>query len=488
MTIPFKKCYYLYKLNVHRYNPITMRLLYPIFRAGNKAPRRFVLFLLPIVLFSVVSCSEFYNPSSMNDMKVLPATKAMDNTIPVTDTISNFWELKGITSERIREIEDGDEKLAFCQLSEEECRYLSTRDLAYVCYSYPLAFDVFLCNDEKYGAAFMVSHFNGFQELLYRNDAASAIIDFYASLNPSYIEGQLKESVWERVMATPDVQSRLSAADKLYLLSVIEKKSILRFAYHDFGISQRSLSDLYDVVIQDSKCNESISARSLYFGYTPFGKPIYCETKSEFSTDSIAYFDDLILSNYSNITLLNHSSRQYNCHAYAWLGSTNVWMSDGSYNNVSKFFTNDLYTESQNAPNYKVHYYMGDHSAIQYYTDNHGTYVSKWGEGPLVRHGAANVPSSYQPSYRKYYSAPIMTGPDYLTVGETYTFTVTPYMSYASYDWYIDQGDTKYQIISISDNVLQVKFLVNAIFDVYCDIKTATGTVTVYTVMHETLY
>ena len=81
-----------------------------------------------------------------------------------------------------------------------------------------------------------------------------------------------------------------------------------------------------------------------------------------------------------------------------------------------------------------------------------------------------------------------MTGPDYLTVGETYTFTVTPYMSYASYDWYIDQGDTKYQIISISDNVLQVKFLVNAIFDVYCDIKTATGTVTVYTVMHETLY
>lgn len=76
-------------------------------------------------------------------------------------------------------------------------------------------------------------------------------------------------------------------------------------------------------------------------------------------------------------------------------------MSDGSYNNVSKFFTNDLYTESQNAPNYKVHYYMGDHSAIQYYTDNHGTYVSKWGEGPLVRHGATNVPSSYQPSYRK---------------------------------------------------------------------------------------
>ena len=71
--------------------------------------------------------------------------------VSLPGTLSPFTVLPGhapiVTSLEkgsIRYVEDGDEKLAFCQLSEEECRYLSTRDLAYVCYSYPLAFDVFL--------------------------------------------------------------------------------------------------------------------------------------------------------------------------------------------------------------------------------------------------------------------------------------------------------------------------------------------------------
>lgn len=66
-------------------------------------------------------------------------------------------------------------------------------------------------------------------------------------------------------------------------------------------------------------------------------------------------------------------------------------------------------------------------------------------------------------------------------------YTVSPYMSYATYDWSIDQNDNRYQIISINNNVLQVKFLMNAIFDVYCDVCNSSGN-HVKTVMYETLY
>lgn len=61
-------------------------------------------------------------------------------------------------------------------------------------------------------------------------------------------------------------------------------------------------------------------------------------------------------------------------------------------------------------------------------------------------------------------------------------------MSYATYEWYIDQPDNRYEIISINDNVLTVKLLNNnLIYDVYCNVKSSSGYVAKQ-LMFETLY
>lgn len=103
----------------------------------------------------------------------------------------------------------------------------------------------------------------------------------------------------------------------------------------------------------------------------------------------------------SQVTLLAHSSIGYNCHSYAWHvseGGNNVWVNDLNENhndidNVNKYWDDGSYVETTEANHHKVFYHpetQFDHSAVT--TSQSGWFVSKWTNGPLVRHRYDNCP------------------------------------------------------------------------------------------------
>jgi hypothetical protein len=85
----------------------------------------------------------------------------------------------------------------------------------------------------------------------------------------------------------------------------------------------------------------------------------------------------------------------YNCHAYAWLGSSYYWlndptplMTDGSYTRVG--------TGRTMQPGQIIYYTMpgNEHSGIVISTSGN-TIRSKWGEWSLVEHARENCPYYY---------------------------------------------------------------------------------------------
>ena len=222
--------------------------------------------------------------------------------------------------------------------------------------------------------------------------------------------------------------------------------------------------------------------------HTPFGKTVTCYIANNDYTsaekDSIALH---ITMTYSNMTILDPATYSYNCHVYAWLNSSSLWMYGTQ---LQYFYTDDLYTSCPEEA-YSIVYYNGDHSALHYNGTSLSYYTSKWGSGPLIKHAPTNVPASYQPSNRSYYKKiPFsITGPDMYVVGTEYTYTVTPYLSYATYDWSIEQNSNTYQIVSINDNVLKIKFLNNTLFyHIYCNVADETGNWIVNFLDYETVY
>lgn len=403
--------------------------------------------------------------------------------------LESYWLQRDSIITVMKLSEDGDEKLQLCQMDENELSEMSTKDLAAACYTFPLAYDVFLSNDEKYGAEFYIEHFNGLKELSIRENGVQELIRLYSSIDPERGDPQLSEAYLERLLVADPFYTKLSFEDASLLSDIIAEKMIQRENASYPLINQCRILDL------STRLNSGVVS-SIRIGqipnpsrsdtyttvYTPFGQSVDAYIKSdEWSQQEIDSIATYITSYYSNVTIAGPASKKYNCHTYAWLGATNVWVD--SYD-VYKFYTNDLYVSCTSSYAEKITY-AGDHSAKHY---NSTKYISKWGSTSLVIHAPSNVPAVYIPSSRSYFRDPVsISGPDYLEVGETYVYTVSPYMSYATYDWFIDQNDNRYQIISINNNVLQVKFLVNAIFDIYCTVCNSSGT-PVKTVMYETLY
>ena len=434
-------------------------------------------------VLSFFSCSKIEQTFQTEDKGIISIeTKASDNPrVKLT-----YWEKHDIIPSKIREFQDSDEKLAFCQI--DSLSALSTDELVEACYNYPLAFDALLCNDERFGARFIVENFNGYQELLTRSDAAVKLISFYENLNSLSASEQLRDVVFERVLASDNIFNKFNEHDITNLQNIILRKSVNRASTLNKISGHTSLDDLSNKVF---KTTPSGWRSSYVTRYTPFGQSFTCLDRGEELTDADKLaMDNYIANNYSNITKLASATTMYNCHAYAWLSSFNVWVNDDSNNDgfgdvIPMFTTNDLYTQVQQGPNYIIHYYLGDHSAVRHYLDN-PIYTSKWGSYGLYRHSPTNVPTVYNSSYRNVYSAPIITGEEFFDRNEIYEYEVTPYMSYATYEWLVDQDEERYEIISQNSNILQIKFLRSVIFDIYCNIKTQSGN-TAYTASFEAL-
>lgn len=112
-------------------------------------------------------------------------------------------------------------------------------------------------------------------------------------------------------------------------------------------------------------------------------------------------WQEYVEATYPGAVILDEATSTYNCHGYAWHiseGGERVWLG------VTDVDAEDIYWEDKS--------YVAvddDYTKISYASDNHsavaaaeeGWFVSKWGEGCLVKHQPANCP--YTASNLNYY-------------------------------------------------------------------------------------
>lgn len=404
-----------------------------------------------------------------------PMTKA-DDSKSSFEAFNSYWASRDSIIEAAKQKESGIEKLMMCQIDGNDLKEMSTEDLAKACYTFPMAFDILSFDDLDSGADFFIKHFNGLAELSTREDAPKAMLNVYGSSYDS--KTGINDILYERVMLNPAFSKSFSSEETAALGNAIKSKK-----------SQRQQSAFPKTksgnITQPASLTSSYEVR-----YTPFGKSFYCEipetanfTEAELE-EAIDYYGEW----YPTAIMIAPPSRNYNCHAYAWLWSQSLIMSPSS---VYLFYTDDLYQSCAISKAQKVIYYdyQGEpcHSASVY---NSTYYTSKWGtNGPLMRHTPDCVPASYMGNGRGYFAdLTHISGPDFYEVNDICTYTVTPYMSYANYSWEIDQREERYQIISQNGNELKVKFLASGIiYDVYCNILNENNNF-VKTLMYETVY
>jgi len=190
---------------------------------------------------------------------------------------------------------------------------------------------------------------------------------------------------------------------------------------------------------------DQIAAQTQTTIYTPKGQSV----TAYYQIPEMGYQDKLdwsiyVDSIYPQATELNPPSAttSYNCHGYAWHvseGGSNRWIGFYYWEQDDE----DIYWTAQN-PSYiettepyasKISYYEDNHSAIQ--TSTQGIYISKWGEGPLMRHARDYGLPDYEMDHRKYYRLnPYVTGSsDELCANSQRTYSSDTEITGSDYYW-----------------------------------------------------
>lgn len=209
--------------------------------------------------------------------------------------------------------------------------------------------------------------------------------------------------------------------------------------------------------------------------------------KTDLESSVLKDIDEKYCAMFPAATMLKGSSRKYNCHSYAWNmtdGGSACWINDKEDEkpNLSKYWTNDYYSEVSENDALKIHY-SDDHSAVK--SSVSGMYESKWGKGPLMRHAPGYGPYKDMDK-RKYYNHVVPTpvyGPLICSVGqgEIVPNTAASYypsssqitrsqISRVEYSIYSPKGEDAVAegtavVNSISGDVLNVTFTARGVYE-----------------------
>lgn len=175
---------------------------------------------------------------------------------------------------------------------------------------------------------------------------------------------------------------------------------------------------------------------------TPNGTAIEAKKliSSDFTQTQKNTYEQQLLNEFPNVTVLDQPTLTYNCHGYAWHlseGNSEVrWINaikDNGQANLSKYWTDASYMKVCNVnQGTKIHYYAGDHSAIK--SEVAGKYESKWGSNCRVRHDPTDVPASYNGSQRTYYRRIELKPISGETCGNYITYSINN-IGASSYSW-----------------------------------------------------
>ena len=207
--------------------------------------------------------------------------------------------------------------------------------------------------------------------------------------------------------------------------------------------------------------------------YAGYGVYIYDELPQHMLDDLTDLYTNPInhSSYHASAVPIDTSTRNYNCHGYAWYkveDGTLCWLEE----DVVKFWEDSSYVETTQSLAEKIVFDYDNHSVIP--TDTKGRYISKWGAGPLMEHDLYDHPftNGTIKYYKKYVPppppVPSISGPSFLCKGSPSTFTaVNPP---AGFTW------DKSSNLSISGSGAQVSVTGTSAGSGYISVKNAGGT------------
>lgn len=460
---------------------------------------------LSLFLATCISCCQ-----EKADDHVTPQTKSTEKTYDSNPysfcEIDGFWNQFHSLQERIDAV----------QFEESELSLMNTKELFLSCLTNPLTCIYTAYNKELDAVNLLSDHLNVYKELEKRDDAAEVVTSVYSSLiidptqdrlvckdDDNYCLSIIASEFFELYIASARIPNLFSFSNKQRLKDAAER--ILEYkTLHPRLFSRRS-RNISRLILEASTCDEltrdkvfELFTESLNYNtpdtkvgqlmtpptalpvyttiYTKGGQAVLGEICPEVSEDTNYERDRELRALFPNAIFSGHSSATYNCHAYAWhmtdeFPATTCRIARSyadafSEENLCKYWTDDYYTETPNESEAeKVYYRAGDHSAIRL---NDGYYVSKWGQGPLMKHEPSDCP--YFVSDMRYYHHPTgdtgsggnddvgdeiggdngddeggiivpetiilsIDGPERIIVGETYTYTSSLMINTSDQEW-----------------------------------------------------
>lgn len=393
------------------------------------------VFYAVLVIFMMNSCSSLFEDNSFCPVEIegeLKTKSAESWEIDRTNQPFCFDEI--VSGPKWKECKSLNERFLACQVPEEALSNMTTEALLMTCINHPLARLYFAYDNYLDAIDVFAEHCNAFQVFVKRPDAAKVISEVYRNLEvqpiakgidqteQGYIVSMTNECFLELVMGSGYIgdivqDSLLNEMAERRLYEKMQDKETYSQVSYKSTLLLKEICILQDTII--TKEQARILYRALYSKqaanrltkadiigtvavYTRFGKQIEGDIYEEITP---AEYNNALIETYSfnpNAEVVDNPTHSYNCHSYAWNmsdGGTTCWIEPYTSlggPNIEKYWTQDYYgTTSQSYADKAVYFGWGSfpvHSAVLY---SSGTWESKWGYGPVVRHALYNVPYYY---------------------------------------------------------------------------------------------
>lgn len=395
------------------------------------------------------------------------------------------------------------ERIKALQIPDTILIIMPTKELLEICLDFPYVTDMYAFTDPKRGFNYLLSEFNGYNELLNRLDVIDVLLDAYSKIE-SAVPFLSKASSIEKGKYSfkCDLLVRL-------IKYIEERDGLSKYRYERF-ISQTEKNleiignnpELYCTMCKESvlSCKKLAKEQksgpwyegeivtfsdgrkySLTSRRTPLNSEVIAGSliTPDYDNDTKSAIADFVTQNY-NVTVVGAATAKYNCHAYAWHmsdGHSNdeVWIGAKYADDEDIYWNDGSYCALSPSQATRVSY-SGEHSAIRL---GSGLYVSKWGTLPLVVHDSLNVPNGIGGYgvpvgfYRKFF-LPVITGPSLICSSAIYSVGAVP--SGYTVEWTL--SDNYY-----NQNCLQQNFpsqnLCTITHDSYNEMMNATLTATI---------
>lgn len=404
-----------------------------------------LIFILAVA--SVISCQKVSSELNRSDVGSVVLTKAPD--YKDSGSIDFFYKTDKEEWLKIGRIE---ERIKAVDIPEDILKDKSTDVLAEAIFNHPLNYLIHAYNDPKKAVEYIIKNSTLHSEFISRPDAGKCISKLFSSSDIDMTESLLNdedsytnELFLEHFMALGIIPDLYSEDNMAMILPTVESRLSERL--NDTTLfSAYSTAPLVEMMEMASPSGLS-TASSFSYSFvtlrTIFGHTLIGTSPDEMSSQELIRKTNAMCSSYPYAILRGSATNKYNGNSYAWIHSSTdntIWLESeylGSFQ-LSNLWTNDRFVSCPESEAEIAYYADGEHSAIILPS---GKYMSKWDNGPLMEHDEDYCPfPTSDIQYFKERTEPLdypglLSGPSYVNVGESYTFSHGTLGSDISFTW-----------------------------------------------------